>query len=150
MPNKREVAYNATHGRCAYCGCIINPMRFFLNQAKPGQQVAACPDCARFKGSDVWKHFAPACMTCRKFPSSPALLSNIRILSSTRRSLSRRAITTDSAKSAFILKIWTSKADTHTTTTARHTVCVPYGYICQNLVLVVVKIILNLILEEET
>lgn len=47
MPNKREVAYNATHGRCAYCGCIINPMRFFLNQAKPGQQVAACPDCAR-------------------------------------------------------------------------------------------------------
>ncbi len=36
MPNKREVAYNATHGRCAYCGCIINPMHFFLNQAKPG------------------------------------------------------------------------------------------------------------------
>lgn len=52
MPNKREVAYNATHGRCAYCGCIVNPMHFFLNQAKPGQQVAACPDCARFKGSD--------------------------------------------------------------------------------------------------
>ena len=57
MPNKREVAYNATHGRCAYCGCIINPMHFFLNQAKPGQQVAACPDCARFKGSDDLETF---------------------------------------------------------------------------------------------
>ena len=147
MPNKREVAYNATHGRCAYCGCIINPMHFFLNQAKPGQPARIAP---ASKAPTIWKHFVPACMTCRKFPSSPALLSNIRILSSTRRSLSRRAITTDSAKSAFILKIWTSKADTHTTTTARHTVCVPYGYICQNLVLVVVKIMLNLILEEET
>lgn len=57
MPNKREVAYNATHGHCAYCGCIINPMHFFLNQAKPGQQVAACPDCARFKGSDDLETF---------------------------------------------------------------------------------------------
>ena len=57
MPSKREIAYNATHGRCAYCGCIINPMHFFLNQAKPGQQVAACPDCARFKGSDDLETF---------------------------------------------------------------------------------------------
>lgn len=31
MPNKREEAYNATHGRCAYCGCVIDPLNFFLN-----------------------------------------------------------------------------------------------------------------------
>lgn len=41
-------------------------------------------------------------------------------------------------------------SDTLPTTTASDTVSIPYGYICQNLVLVVVKIILNLILEEET
>lgn len=57
MPNKREEAYNATHGRCAYCGCVIDPLNFFLNQAKPGQRVAACPDCARFKGSDDLETF---------------------------------------------------------------------------------------------
>lgn len=52
MSNKREEAYNATHGRCAYCGCLISPEDFFLNQLHPGQFVAACPDCAKFKGPD--------------------------------------------------------------------------------------------------
>ena len=92
MPNKREVAYNATHGRCAYCGCIINPMHFFLKSGKAGQQVAACPDCARFKGSDDLETFRARLHDLPEVPSSPALLSNIRILSSTRRSLSRRLL----------------------------------------------------------
>ena len=57
-----------------------------------------------------------------------------------------KSTATDFTRLTFILKIWTSKADTPTTTTASDTVYIHLS----DLVLVVVKIILNLILEEET
>lgn len=57
MSNRKERAYNATRAHCFYCGCIVNAMNFHLNQPQPGVYVAACPDCARFKGSDDLETF---------------------------------------------------------------------------------------------
>ena len=136
MSNRKERAYNATRAHCFYCGCIVNAMNFHLNQPQPGVYVAACPDCARFKGSDDLETFRARLEklsenTGMHLPSRRTMLYWNRNTTTTTRSLS-------------IL------SDTPPTTTASDTVSIPYGYICQNLVLVVVKIILNLILEEET
>lgn len=145
MSNRKERAYNATRAHCFYCGCIVNAMNFHLNQPQPGVYVAACPDCARFKGSDDLETFRARLESSPKILFKPALPSNTGMhLPSRRTMLYWNRNTTTTTRSLSIL------SDTPPTTTASDTVSIPYGYICQNLVLVVVKIILNLILEEET
>jgi len=64
---KRKVIYNKYKGKCAYCGCKLDRLKFHIDHITPkfrGSTHEEVQKYGRVKGSNDVENLNPACISC--------------------------------------------------------------------------------------